>query len=208
VVEVRRSTGSTWIVQIPGTQAWSPRPGPGDSPFDLAGALALTAGESSSGARLASAALAEAGAAPDEPVLLVGHSQGGMIAAQMAGDPAVRDRFRITHVITAGSPVGVAAIPEDVRVLSLEHDDDLVPHLDGRPNPDRGTWITVHAASPHGASGPLPPHDSQGYVVTARAVDASPDPDLVEYRCGLRPFLDGPGVSVISTDMRAVRTGG
>lgn len=45
--------------------------------------------------------------------------------------------FNITHVVTAGSPIGRTDIPADVQVLSLENQRDIVPHLDAAPNPDR-----------------------------------------------------------------------
>ena len=73
------------------------------------------------------------GSAPHEPVLLVGHSLGGMEAAALAS----RDTgFAITDVVTAGSPTAqVDGFPDGVHVLSLEHHGDVVPLLDGADNP-------------------------------------------------------------------------
>jgi hypothetical protein len=199
---------TSWIVHVPGTQSWTTAPRAGATPFDLSGNVGLMAGGPTAGRQAVSAALRTAGVRSDEPVLLVGHSQGGLVAAAVAADPAVRNRYAVTHVVTAGSPVAEVAVPDDVRVLSLEHDDDLVPHLDGRPNPDRRTWLTVAAGSPSAAGGSLPPHDSAGYVATAAAVDRSGDADLVALRQSMSPFLDGPGVTVDAVDVRAVRDDG
>src|SRR5436190_30255 len=70
-------------------------------------------------------ALAAAGAGAGEPVLLVGHSLGGMVAAELARDP----QLTVAGVVTAGSPVG--ATPEGIPVLSLENRGDVVPLLSG-----------------------------------------------------------------------------
>ncbi|MGF1645739.1 MAG: hypothetical protein ACFCVF_02285 [Kineosporiaceae bacterium] len=212
VVEVRRERddgrpGSAWIVHVPGTQEWAVESAAGGTPFDLTGNLHLMAGGRTAGTRAVTAAMTVAGVPPDEPVLLVGHSQGGLVAAAVAADPAVRRRFAVSHVVTAGSPVAAVGVPPDVRVLSLEHTDDLVAGLDGRPNPDRRTWLTVRAPAPSGTGGPLPPHDSSAYTVTAGLVDRSTDPDLVRFRRSLAPFRDGPGIRVRTVDVVAQRAG-
>jgi pimeloyl-ACP methyl ester carboxylesterase len=212
VVEVRRDRGdgrsrSAWIVHIPGTQEWAVDAPEGATPFDLTGNLHLLAGGRTAGTRAVTGAMTAAGVRPGERVLLVGHSQGGLVAAAVAADPAVRRRFGVSHVVTAGSPVAGVDVPPEVRMLALEHTDDLVAGLDGRANPDRRTWITVRAPAPGGAAGPLPPHDSAAYAVTAGLVDRSTDADLVAHRRSLAPFLDGPGVRVRAVDVVTERTG-
>ncbi|HEY6797214.1 MAG TPA: hypothetical protein VI248_21280 [Kineosporiaceae bacterium] len=184
-----------WIVQIPGTQSWSPRAG--SDPLDLTGNIHGMAGDPTAAAEVVTEALASAGARPADPVLLVGYSQGGIVAAHLAADPSFRRRFAVSHVVTVGAPVAVAAIPGSVPTLSLEHDHDLVPRLDGAVNPDHPSWITVTApAEPAGA----PPdavlsHDLGSYRRTAVAVDASNDPGLLLWRSGLAPFLAGDGTT-------------
>lgn len=78
-------------------------------------------------------AMRDAGVGPGEPVLLVGHSLGGMEAAALAG----RDTgFAITDVVTAGSPTAqVSGYPAGVHVLSLEQRGDIVPLTDGADTP-------------------------------------------------------------------------
>ena len=90
-------------------------------------------------------ALQRAGVSPDDDVMLVGHSQGGMVAVDAARDAVASGRFHVTHVITAGSPIGlsVGSLPRSVRVLALENSQDVVPHADGRPNPDLPNVTTV-----------------------------------------------------------------
>ena len=70
--------------------------------------------------------------APHTEVMLVGHSEGGIVAVDAARDAAASGRFRITHVVTAGSPVGDLAgeLPTTVQLLALENTADVVPALD------------------------------------------------------------------------------
>lgn len=181
-----------WVVEIPGTQEWSPVPG--RNPADLTADVAALGRASTAAAATVVRALELAGAAVGEPVLLAGHSLGGMLAAGLASDAAFTRRFRVTHVVTAGSPVAGFPVQPGVAVLALEHDDDLVPALDGAPNPDRADWVTARSAPDRGRD-PSRAHDSHGYAGTGALVDASLDPSLVAWRAGLAPFLARPGAT-------------
>jgi hypothetical protein len=198
VQRVERPGGSrAWVVAIPGTQEWDPVPA--SDPLDLtAGVTSLAAGPTAASA-LVVRALDLAGARRGEPVLLAGHSLGGMLAAQLAADPAVRARFSVACVVTAGAPVARYPVPEAIPVLSLEHADDVVPALDGEANPDRAGWVTVRRPSGARAYPPDPAaaHDAVGYAATGALVDDSADPSLVAWRAALAPFVAGPGVTTV-----------
>jgi hypothetical protein len=198
VQRVERPGGSrAWVVAIPGTQEWGPVPA--SDPLDLtAGVTSLAAGPTAASA-LVVRALDLAGARRGEPVLLAGHSLGGMLAAQLAADPAVRDRFSVACVVTAGSPVARYPVPESIPVLSLEHADDVVPALDGEANPDRAGWVTVRRPSGAREYPPDPggAHDAGAYAATGALVDASADPSLVAWRAALAPFVAAPGVTAV-----------
>ena len=86
-------------------------------------------------------AMERAGIGPDEPVAMIGHSQGGIVAATLASD--LKDAYDIEHVVTAGSPVANHPIPESTWVTSVEMDDELVAALDGAVNPNTEHWLTV-----------------------------------------------------------------
>ena len=77
-----------------------------------------------------------------EPILLSGHSLGGMLAAGLAADPAFRHGRNVTGVVTAGSPIGRMPVPASAGVVALEHRGDFVPASTGwRDAPT--TWHTL-----------------------------------------------------------------
>lgn len=208
-VRVDRVVGAdgrrAWVVAVPGQQQLSLAGG--TNPFDLAGDVRGMARQDTAARHSVLAAMRVAGIPPDEPVLVAGHSQGGMVAASLAADPQVRARYRITQVVTVGSPIAGFGIPDGVQVLAVEHRDDAVPLLDGRANPDRSGWITVRrtAHAPGAPVDALAAHDLDRYRETLRQVDRSDDPSLQVYRSGLEPFLDRPGARSWSIEVRACR---
>ncbi|HEY2982943.1 MAG TPA: hypothetical protein VGJ38_02245, partial [Jatrophihabitantaceae bacterium] len=135
-------------------------------------------------------AMRQAGVGPDDDVLMVGHSEGGMVAVNAARRAAASGEFRVRHVVTAGAPLGLIAgnVPASVNVLALENDGDVVPHLDGAENPDRLNVTTVTAHRGHGdvvANHRL----DEAYLAAARDLDAGDDPSVRDYLQGLAGFL-------------------
>ncbi len=134
-------------------------------------------------------AMRQAGVRPDDDVVLLGHSEGGMVALNTAIHGA--GGFRVTSVITAGAPVGLATdrVPPGVQVLALENDGDLVPHLDGGRNADRPEVTTVRVA--HDSGTVLGNHDlRRSYVPGAADVDASDDPSVRAFLTGMDGVFD------------------
>ena len=171
-----------WVVELPGTQVWNLTSGP--NPLDLATNVQAVAGSTTAYRQAVASALR--GKIPrGEPVLLVGHSQGGLTAAALAADPKVREQVNITHVVTAGSPVAGIDVSPDVQVLSLENERDLVGHMDATENAPTTGHTTVVFDAP--ATGAESDHGLDAYRAGAGAVDASPDPSV-------RAFLDGADV--------------
>jgi pimeloyl-ACP methyl ester carboxylesterase len=171
------------VVYLPGTDDLTTTPLSQDADVrDLATNLRLLSGEPTTYAAGIERAMREAGVRPDDPVLLVGHSQGGMEAAGLLarGSP-----FRVTDVVTAGSPIAqVGDYPVGSHVLSLENRGDVVPALDGADNPDAAEHVTVqfddHETSIAGN------HALIHYIRGAAAVDASADPSVREQVTALR----------------------
>ncbi|WP_088316038.1 hypothetical protein [Kineosporia sp. R_H_3] len=198
----------SWVVAVPGTQVWAPRSG--ENPLDVTSDARSLAGRSSAAEAAVLAAMRSAGVRSGEPVCLVGHSLGGMVAAGLAADPDVRRRYAVREVVTMGSPVAAYRVPPEVGVLALEHGDDLVPRLDGTPNPDRSTWVTVRrdVTAPGALPDVVATHDVDEYVRTAALVDASHDPSIAAARARLAPFLGAPGVTATAVDVTSTRVPG
>jgi hypothetical protein len=191
VQTLRAADGSLrHVVYLPGTDDLGTTPfSQDDDVRDLATNLRLVAGDPTTYAAGIEQAMGEAGIRPREPVLLVGHSQGGMEAAGLL---AHGSGFHVTDVVTAGSPIAqVAGYPAASHVLSLENRGDVVPLLDGADNPDAPQHVTVqfddHETSAAGN------HALTHYVRGAEAVDVSADPSVREQVASLRRqgFLDG-----------------
>jgi hypothetical protein len=181
------------VVYLPGTDDLTTRPWTQDGDIrDLGSDLRSAAGEPTAYQRGILDALRQAGIGPHEPVLLVGHSLGGMEAVALAS----RDTgFAITDVVTAGSPTAqVDGFPEGVHVLSLEHRGDVVPLLDGADNPDTREQTTV-AFDDGGRPEVEAKHGYGHYIAGAAAVDASPNPSIAAEVAGLhdRGFLGSTG---------------
>lgn len=212
VIEVPGPSGSAWVVEVSGTQVWDPRAA--SNPHDVTTDVRLMARESSVLAAGVEQALRMAQAdsgrdTSDDPVLLSGHSLGGIVAAGLASSPSFTAQHRVTHVVTMGSPVARMPVPRDVQVLSLEHHQDPVPRLEGRSNPDRRSWVTVTRdlrGDGDGVDTGSGAHDGEEYAETARAVDTSTDRSVQEWRRGSQQFFEArPGAAAIVRDYRIER---
>ncbi|QGQ18391.1 hypothetical protein GC089_02880 [Cellulomonas sp. JZ18] len=92
----------THVVQIPGTEEWGAQRG--DNPFDLTSNVHLMAGHDTLIEKQVIAAMKAARIEPGQPVMLTGHSQGGIIAASLASDPAFRAQYSVESVVTGARP--------------------------------------------------------------------------------------------------------
>lgn len=196
----------SWVVAVPGTQDWGLG---GPNPADTLSDLQSTAGVPDDATRTAVRAMDLAGIRPGEPVLVVGHSLGGMVATELAADPGVRERFRIAAVLTAGSPVAAAALPDATQALHLEHAQDVVPGLAGLPNPDTpGRTTVVHdlrvGAAPGAVISTVDAHDLPGYEATARLLPAD-DPSIRAFRRASAEVLGGDPVRATTWTFQGVR---
>jgi hypothetical protein len=199
IVESTGADGRTQrsvIVDIPGTKTWNLPGADTDVIQDLGTNLHSVANETTSMERAIALALAEAGVPPGsrDPVMLVGHSQGGIVALHAAGDLSQSGDYNVTHVLTAGSPVGEVQVPESIQVLSIENAHDVIPHLDSRDNPDQSNWTTVTVDRQLGTVGENHALRS-AYEPIAESVDASDDPSVRAYADSAQIFFDGDSVT-------------
>jgi pimeloyl-ACP methyl ester carboxylesterase len=115
--------------------------------------------------------MVEAGLAGKD-VMLVGHSQDGMVSTSLAADPDFTRQFNVQHVVTAGSPTAqVPHLPDSTHALHLENRGDAVPLLDGEDNPDQPHRTTVGFDS--GGTNIADNHGLDHYTRGAAAADAS-----------------------------------
>ncbi len=195
-----------WIIEIPGTQSFWPDGGP--NPFDLTADLQMMAGRTSDVMIAVTAAMEQTSIAPGDAVMLSGHSLGGIAAMALASNDSFVSRYPVAAVVTAGSPVARFAPIGGTSVLSLENSTDLVWALDGAPNPDRATWITVEhdlrasevAADRVAATSLVGSHEPATYARTASLFDSSSSSSAGAWRDQNAAFLaDGASTSTRTT---------
>lgn len=196
-----------YVVSIPGTEDWNPSAT--GYVRDLTGNLHLVGGNPTAAAETVRQAMAAAGIPPGAPVMLVGHSQGGIIAGTLTSDPSFLRDYNVTHVMTYGAPIDHLRIAPSVDVLQVQHRLDVVPRLDlgGLDNnldfADRQPTVTLESPS---WWNPAANHSHVAYIDSVRAAIASGSVDgqqLAAWQSdpSLAPFLVGDGESASGVDV-------
>lgn len=189
----------SWVVYVGGTAEWNPVPT--DQPWDLTSNVAAVAEQGSGSYRAVELAMQQAGVQPGDPVVQVGHSQGGLIAAQLAAS----DQFNTVLVATFGAPAGQVDVPKEIPMVQVAHSDDLVPALGGaaRETTDAGNAHLVvrrevYAMAEPPSDSPLPAHSLVNYRETGRQIDESSEPRLAEWRSTLSAVVGvAPGEATL-----------
>jgi pimeloyl-ACP methyl ester carboxylesterase len=195
----------SWLVLVPGTQGELV----GEQPFDWAGNPGAMIGDVTGATAMVVQAMRLAGIRPGQPVVLAGHSQGGMVALNAAN--AVAEEYEVSGVLTVGAPVGLLDAPAGTEVLSLEHVEDPTPGADNTANPVSESWTTVERtltssidADANGVWHPGGSHDTPTYADTARLVDASDDGAVLDYLTTVGSVLD-PDATATSSYYQGAR---
>jgi hypothetical protein len=195
--------GRRWIVYVTGTVTFAADGGA--EPFDMRSNLQGVAGRPSASQEAVLQAMRTAGVRTDEPVLLVGHSQGALDAVRIAEHGG----YRVGGVVTLGGPTGQIALSPSVPVLALEHDEDPVPALGGAAATGAAGRARIlvrrrlySRKDPPPGSG-VPSHALERYAETLHQVERSPEPRLVAFRRRIAPFLARR--TGTAADYRAVR---
>ena len=186
--------GTNFVAYIPGTQTWSPI-GLGN-PIDFTSNLQAMKGPGlAASERGVQLALAEAGATATSSILLVGHSQGGMVGANIA----LKDK-RVKGLVTFGAPISQLADQIKVPTVAIQHKNDIVPKLGLKANPLVENMVTVERVLPISTplAAVLEAHDVSNYAKTAELADESQDLGLKRVRGQvLAPFGAGGGIGVL-----------
>ena len=203
VQRVNGPDGEAYIVSIPGTQDWSLWD---DNHVDLQGNTEIRAGLVSDQMKSVISAMEAAGIPRDAPVMLAGHSQGGITAMALAASPTLLAGFNVTHVMTLGACGAGYPVPKNVQVLHLEHPEDIVPGLDLRPSaagPNETTFTHAISQSPDPelakrAQVINTAHTFQGYIATAELAESGVSKSVDAFTASATPFI-GPDTVATST---------
>ena len=190
------------IVDIPGTKELTPKPGKDSDVVNMGTNARAIEGQTTTYEQGVIDAMRKAGVRPGDDVMLVGHSLGGMIAVNTARDLTNSHEFHVTHVVTAGAPIGIdlKSLPSTVQVMAIENESDLVPQLDGATNPDRPNITTVTIDAYHDSI--TANHDIAGsYVPGARSIDASSAPSITSFLGGIDGFVNANTVTTHTYDI-------
>lgn len=159
IEQYRYGEHNRFIVYIPGTQNLSLKTT--SNPFDMRSNLLLLAGGRSAASRATELAMRRVGVGAQDEVMLVGHSQGGLIALDLARRSASGlVPFRVEHVVTFGTPAGLNTANTLPNVVSFENRADLVPKLEFRENQAEKNWLTLEGTV---LDNPIDAHRMESY---------------------------------------------
>lgn len=151
ITKVLGPDGWYYTVTLPSTQDWLSRFGDKGAVNDLDSnlALMLTPALKTQYERAVLEAMAQAGIGENDPVMLVGFSQGGIMAGHLA---AYNSDYNWQAIVVSGAPIDKMPIPDSVDVVSVQHNGDPVPNLDivtGDFGTDHGpNWTTINVDPP------------------------------------------------------------
>ncbi|MDQ1125399.1 hypothetical protein QE428_000432 [Microbacterium sp. SORGH_AS 505] len=152
ITKVLGPDGWQYTVTLPSTQEWLSRFGDQGAVNDLDSnlALMLTPALQTQYERAVLEAMAQEGIGPDDPVMLVGFSQGGIMAGHLA---AYNTDYNWQAVVASGAPIDHMPIPDSVDVVSVQHNGDPVPNLDivtGDLGTEHGpNWTSIRVDPPN-----------------------------------------------------------
>ncbi|MDN5686922.1 MAG: WXG100 family type VII secretion target [Brachybacterium sp.] len=170
VQQVLGDDGQTrYIVYVPGSHGEKKNiigPDATGNPMDWNQNPGALGGQETDSSQAVIAAMESAGIPHGADVSLVSHSQGGIVANNLAADPSVNgaaDGWNVDNVVSVGSPVELADVPSSTRTVNFAHEPvldeplspvladvgaplrgdhpvgDVVPTLDGDPHHPAGT---------------------------------------------------------------------
>ncbi|MBO9578391.1 MAG: hypothetical protein J7480_06425 [Microbacteriaceae bacterium] len=187
VVDIKNMGGEPphWVVTLPSTQDWQLAGFAFDqfngwnddgavNDLDTNVALMLYPELRTQYERAVLEAMRQAGIGPEDPVMLVGFSQGGILAGHLAANRS--KEYNFIAVLAYGAPIDAMSIPdasrtgEPVTVVSVQHEGDLVHNLDlTGPPPDGDHWHTYEEPAPPYLEAENP-HNNARYLFTMQTL--------------------------------------
>jgi len=121
---------------------------------------------------------------------------------------AASGEYNTQGLTTIGSPAGQIIVPKGIPALIIDHFEDPVTALGGTQANTDATVVQRYAFSedhPADTTVPVPGHQIETYLETARMIDAADSEKLQSTVDELNAFADGE--TVTSTFYFAERTG-
>ena len=180
----QKTKGRDLVVYIPGTQSNKIS---GENVFNIGSNIsAMTSTELAPSEVALRQSLDEMDIGENDRVILIGHSQGGIIASNvvLSGD------YPVKGLISVGAPIAHQDL--DIPVISIEHANDIVPALSGMTNPISNNWVTVENTPV--AETIVEAHAMNTYIETAKLMDQSEDIGL-KLVLGQMDFPEGEATS-------------
>ena len=176
--------GRQLVVYVPGTQSFSLG---GANPLNLRSNLTAMGRVAQAPSEMAvSRALEEIGAGSQDKVLFVGHSQGALVAGNLATSEQI---YEVSGVVSLGGPVGHLNL--EVPTIALENASDPVPTLSGQTNPLKENWVTV--SNNQQFEGLVDAHSMAGYRQSAQESDQSTNSGLMRIKAEIFQEIRGFG---------------
>jgi hypothetical protein len=155
------------IVYIPGTQTIGF--GEDANPLDMqSNIVAMSGPDQAASERAAALAIQQSGIKATDEIIFVGHSQGGMVAGNLA---ASGGSYVVSGLLTFGAPLAQLNLTK-FPVMAVEHVNDPVPNVSGKANPMKSNWVTVQRNSSEKESEALMhSHSLDSYRNTSEQID-------------------------------------
>lgn len=174
--------GRQIVVYIPGTQSFSLQ---GSNPLNIRSGLSALGGSVAPSEQAVQQALGQVGAGHGDRVLFVGHSQGALVAGNVAEQP---QPYEVKGLISFGGPI--SHLDLKVPTIAISHQSDPVSVLGGGVNPMRDNWVTVSGDAEFETL--VEAHRMTGYEKTAAELDLEDDEGFRRVQSKL---WQDPGVS-------------
>jgi hypothetical protein len=177
----QRPTGRDMVVYVPGTQSFLPG---SSNPLNIQSNLTAMGGVVQSPSEQAVRdALGKLNAGKNDAVTFVGHSQGALLAGNIASEA---QDYRVKGLISLGGPI--AHLDLKVPVVAIQHAADPVPLLSGQTNPMQQNWVTISSDASFDSL--VSAHRISGYVETAAELASSENPGYQRVMDQLMPEGD------------------
>lgn len=178
ITRVGEGEARRWLVSLPGTahMDFESNANPADMESNIREMIGIESNMRSGLVMAIHDAMKRDGLNPQEyatePVLICGHSQGGLIATVLASMNPKTAGLDVQAILATGAPARRYRIRPDVTMVSLAHDQDVIPSMDGTPARQADHRVTIGRKLVRPRRQPLYyAHSSATYTETARQLE-------------------------------------